>query len=182
MYLMDYHERDTTINTFASITYKIRYFNSKSWTEYWNKNEMPTYQRTFWKSNYQTLRAPRTITMDELHWVYSILIPWFSHSVIAVYKTSIVALLFTHKSCPLGLLPGTLNCCLLMRRECRERFPRHWFQESGVRSQESGVFYLQQQKNIASNNDGDTTTQEATQRYNNKIDSSLKRNNNLEWC
>ena len=55
-------------------------------------------------------------------------------------------------------------------------------QESGVGSQESGVFYLQQQKNIALNNDGDTTTQEATQRYNNKIDSSLKRNNNLEWC
>ena len=27
--------------------------------------------------------------------------------------------------CPMGFLPDTLNCGLRMRRECRERFPRH---------------------------------------------------------
>ena len=51
-------------------------------------------------------------------------------------------------------------------------------QESGVRAQE--YFIYNNIKNIASNNDGDTT-QEATQRYK-EIDTSLKRNNNLEWC
>ena len=50
-------------------------------------------------------------------------------------------------------------------------------QESEVRS-----LLFRTTENIASNNDGDTTTQEATQRYNNEIVSSLKRNNNLEWC
>ena len=28
----------------------------------------------------------------------------------------------------MGLLPDTENCGLRMRRECRERFPRHWLQ------------------------------------------------------
>ena len=27
--------------------------------------------------------------------------------------------------CPMGLLPDTQYCGLRMRRECRERFPRH---------------------------------------------------------
>ena len=55
-----------------------------------------------------------------------------------------------------------------------------FFVEDPYMSKESVVFYLQQQKNIASNNDGDTT-KEATHRYN-EIDTSLKRNNNQEWC
>ena len=48
-------------------------------------------------------------------------------------------------------------------------------------SQESGVFYLQQQKTSHQTMTEIPTTQEATQRYN-EIGTSLKRNNNLEWC
>ena len=52
--------------------------------------------------------------------------------------------------------------------------PHH---HSGNRSQESGVFYLQQQ-----NTSHQTMTEIPTiQRYN-EIGTSLKRNNNLEWC
>ena len=29
----------------------------------------------------------------------------------------------------MGLLPDTYICELRMRRECRERFPRHWLQK-----------------------------------------------------
>ena len=53
-----------------------------------------------------------------------------------------------------------------------------FIQESGV-SKESGVLLFTTTENIASNNDGDTTTKEATQQYY-EIDTSLKRNNNLE--
>ena len=52
--------------------------------------------------------------------------------------------------------------------------------ESTGSGQESGAFYLKQQKNITSNSDRDTT-KDATQQYN-EIDTILKRNNNLEWC
>ena len=33
-----------------------------------------------------------------------------------------------------GLLPDTQNCELCMRRECRERFPRHWLQRKPLAS------------------------------------------------
>ena len=33
-----------------------------------------------------------------------------------------------HLSRSMGLLPDTPNCGLCMRRQCWERFPRHWFQ------------------------------------------------------
>ena len=32
----------------------------------------------------------------------------------------------------MGLLPGTYNCGLCMRREWRERFPRHWLQRKPI--------------------------------------------------
>ena len=40
----------------------------------------------------------------------------------------------------MGLLPDTWNCGLRMRRECRERFPRHWLQRKPLVS-DSGMHH-----------------------------------------
>ena len=39
-----------------------------------------------------------------------------------------ISMLLCLQSCPMGLLPDTQYCRLRMRRECRERFPRHRLQ------------------------------------------------------
>ena len=58
--------------------------------------------------------------------------------VTALLWRAVMRVVFSFAALATGLLPDTLNCGLRMRRECRERFPRHRLQRKPLVSDPGG--------------------------------------------
>ena len=83
----------------------------------------------------QLIRDDVTIYMEcrlPFGWAHAQKDPWICHDLCyspfqtspSLYRPAVISV----EQPKTGLLPDTQNCGLLMRRECRERFPRYRFQ------------------------------------------------------